>query len=329
MPPQHLATRLPSDRQPASGPLLANRARDITVKHARALVTAVDCGSMTKAALALNLSQPAFSRSLKDLEDNLGCELIVRSANGMKLTQQGLGFLPAARRLLACHQDALLSVNTNALQITSVGIPSALADVLMPHVLSQLKTSVPALRAVVRHGSSQQLTEQVLNGTTDQVVAARGPKLKGLVVTPLLKAPYGLLFSRSFAALTRFQSVHDLAGVQLVRHADEQDLWTFVGQCLPSATRYLEHAPTMPSFSTALALLNAGEAATITTGITASHPGAQNLLFAPLSDLGLVSETCFCTHPTIATGNNQSHLAAAMQHAVRTVAWHQSVTVLA
>ena len=329
MPLRNLANRTPSGRQPAGRPLLANRIRDITVKHARALVTTVDCGSVTKAAQVLNLSQPALSRSIKDLEDNLDCNLIVRGVNGMELTPQGLGFLPAARRLLACYEDALLSVNSSAPQITSVGVPSALADVLMPHVLSQLKRSVPALTTVVRHGNSQQLTEQVLNGTTDQVVAARGPKLKGLVVTPLLKAPYGLLFSPSFAALTRFRSVHDLAGVQLVRHADEQDLWTFVGQCLPIATRYLEHAPTMPSFSTALALVNAGVAATITTGITASHPGAQNLLFTPLSDLGLVSEICFCTHPTIATGQNQSHLAAAMQHAVRTVVWHQSVTVLA
>jgi DNA-binding transcriptional LysR family regulator len=309
-------------------PLLADRVRDITVKHVRAFVTACEKKSMTKAAMELNISQPAFSRSIKDLEGNLGCELIVRSSQGLELTPQGLDFLPAARRLLACYRDVLCSIDSKALQSTSLGLHSALADVLAPQLLHKLKQSLPDLRIDIAHGNSQLLIAQLLDASREQVIATYSSKLAGMDVKPLLNAPYGLLFSPAYAQLAQFKSIHDLAGVQLVQHLEEQELWAFVGQCLPIAVQYFDRAMLVPSFSTALALVNNGLAATITTGITASHPGAKNLTFVPLPGISARSEVSLCAHPLIAAGPDQRRLADQLQIVVRSLSWHQSVTVL-
>lgn len=77
--------------------LKRHKLADMEIKHLRILVAAVEEGSIQAASRLLNIAQPALSRRLKDLEDMLGCTLLVRGGRGVTPTQAGL----------ALYRDAL------------------------------------------------------------------------------------------------------------------------------------------------------------------------------------------------------------------------------
>jgi LysR family transcriptional regulator, cyn operon transcriptional activator len=71
------------------------------LRHVRYLVTVVDQGSFTRAALALHVSQPALSQQIRQLEERLGAQLLDRSGRTIRPTDSGEAFLAHARRALA------------------------------------------------------------------------------------------------------------------------------------------------------------------------------------------------------------------------------------
>ncbi len=73
---------------------------DMELRHLRYFVTAAEEGSVSRAAARLNISQPAVSRQLRDLEDELGVKLFERQPQGLRVTESGETALTHARDLL-------------------------------------------------------------------------------------------------------------------------------------------------------------------------------------------------------------------------------------
>src|SRR3981189_844030 len=72
------------------------------LRHLRYFVAVADAGSLTVAAARkLHTSQPSLSRQIRDLEDEVGAELLIRSARGIELTPAGRTFLDHARLVLS------------------------------------------------------------------------------------------------------------------------------------------------------------------------------------------------------------------------------------
>ena len=82
---------------------LVARAR---LRHLQVLVRIAELGSVQRAADAIDMSQPAVSHVLADLESLLGCALFHRQARGMRPTAVGATLLPLARRVLATVDDS-------------------------------------------------------------------------------------------------------------------------------------------------------------------------------------------------------------------------------
>ncbi|HEY4897396.1 MAG TPA: LysR family transcriptional regulator, partial [Solirubrobacteraceae bacterium] len=73
----------------------------------RDFVAVAEAGQVTTAARGLGLPQPLLSQSIRQLEHELGVELLEREPRGVKLTPAGEAFIPKARASLAAHADAL------------------------------------------------------------------------------------------------------------------------------------------------------------------------------------------------------------------------------
>ena len=73
-------------------------------------VAVSETGHVGRAAEALRIAQPAVSRQIRNLEDELGARLFVRSARGMHLSHAGGVFLEHARAILAQVEDARRAV---------------------------------------------------------------------------------------------------------------------------------------------------------------------------------------------------------------------------
>src|SRR5205085_4474847 len=70
------------------------------LRHLRYFIAVAQEENVSRAALKLHVSQPALSRQIRDLEEELGFALLERSAKSVKLTEAGRVFLTEARAVL-------------------------------------------------------------------------------------------------------------------------------------------------------------------------------------------------------------------------------------
>jgi len=74
----------------------------------RYFVAVAEMENVSRAALKLHVSQPALSKQISDLEDQIGFSLLERTAKSVRLTEAGRAFLEEARAILKHAGDAVL-----------------------------------------------------------------------------------------------------------------------------------------------------------------------------------------------------------------------------
>src|SRR6187397_2651578 len=80
------------------------------LRHLRYFVAVAEALSFTKAAQKLRLAQPSLTRQVRNLEDEIGVRLLVRSNNRVALTEEGRRFLFDSKNLLAMCAESVVAV---------------------------------------------------------------------------------------------------------------------------------------------------------------------------------------------------------------------------
>src|SRR5512147_2226465 len=80
------------------------------LRHLRYFVGVAETENVSRAALKLHISQPAVSRQVRDLEEEIGLPLLKRSGKSVRLTEAGRLFLNEARAILERTDEALRNV---------------------------------------------------------------------------------------------------------------------------------------------------------------------------------------------------------------------------
>ncbi len=86
---------------------------NVEVRHLRSFLAIAEEGNITRAAVRLHVTQPALSRTLAQLEQQVGSQLIDRSTHHLRLTGAGLRFQVAAAGAVRVFDQALASVRTD------------------------------------------------------------------------------------------------------------------------------------------------------------------------------------------------------------------------
>ena len=122
--------------------------------------------SFSKAAVQLRVAQPAVSRQVQKLEDELGVALFDRRRRGIELTAAGAILLQRARSLLGQVGQIVDEVRSHAGAITgtvTIGAPPTIGDLILPSVLEECGRHHPGLVVEIVESSSPQLYERLLN----------------------------------------------------------------------------------------------------------------------------------------------------------------------
>ena len=139
------------------------------------LVAAIeDGGSVSAAAQALNVSQPAASRLIAELEAMFGASLCERLARGVRLTPLGLALARHARSVLLQLSEAereLADLREGRRGAVSVGAVSGPAFDLMPATALKVRETAPEIELSVKIDSSNVLARDLLAGRLDLMLA--------------------------------------------------------------------------------------------------------------------------------------------------------------
>jgi DNA-binding transcriptional LysR family regulator len=135
------------------------------LSQVEAFLTVAERRSVSAAAQVLYVTQPALTTRIKNLERELGIELFVRTARGMRLTQEGRAFRPHAHRALqslAEGRELLRELREGHAGELLVGAAPAISTYVLPHVLRRFQGVFPNVHLIVRTGHSEEVLEMVL-----------------------------------------------------------------------------------------------------------------------------------------------------------------------
>jgi len=148
----------------------------------RYFIAVLEAGSLSRAAGALYVAQPALTAQIKKLESELGVQLFERSHAGVTPTSAGLRLYDDARRLLSdadAMRERIQRLPQGPEGSVTLAIPFLLASLLMGPVLAALKESHPRVRVFVLDGLSLTVCKAVLERRADVGILVDTPPLEG------------------------------------------------------------------------------------------------------------------------------------------------------
>jgi len=141
------------------------------LRHLRYFVAVVEEGSLTTAAgLRLHTSQPSLSRQIRDLEYQVGVQLLSRSVRGVELTAAGKAFLDHARLALAqvdAAVDAARKAAQPARKTFAIGFQTGHEMNWLPRAMHVLRDEMKNIEVTISSDYSPDLAEALFRGRID------------------------------------------------------------------------------------------------------------------------------------------------------------------
>ena len=147
--------------------------RPVKIRHFRCFAEVARLGSVNRAAESLAITQPAASKTLRELEEILEVPLFERTRRGVKLTEQGMVFRRHADAVLNALRRGMESVDALRAAgggFVTVGVLPTVAARLMPETVRRFIEIQPAQTVRVISGTNPVLIERLRHGELDLVV---------------------------------------------------------------------------------------------------------------------------------------------------------------
>jgi DNA-binding transcriptional LysR family regulator len=151
-----------------------------TLRQLHSFVAAVDTGSLSAAARALHITQPAASQQVKELERALATRLLQRGAGAVRPTAVGEAVLTQARRVQAAVDDLLAAAAAfrgGEVGRVRLGTGATACIHLLPPLLARMKQRMPGLEIIIATGNTPEVLGRVLAGGLDLALVTLGGRL--------------------------------------------------------------------------------------------------------------------------------------------------------
>lgn len=193
----------------------------------RAFLTAVEYGSITKAAEVLGYTQPAVSHMIASLEKEFGVTLLFRAKDGVSPTEDAKTFIFYIRQIINSEDKyretakKIANVETGLLRIGS--FPS-IALRWFPGILSEFRRLHPGINVQLYEGAHVELSQYLAEGKID-IAFMSTPIPEGFLFQPLKRDPIcAVLPKKHPLTLNRRVALSDLANFPLILPPEQIDL---------------------------------------------------------------------------------------------------------
>lgn len=168
----------------------------MNLKQLEYFVSVAELGSFSKAALALDIAQPALSRQVRALEVELRETLLLRNGRGVSLTEAGqrlfdhsvaiLNQVSQAREDMGARRDEPVGGIT-------IGLPPSIGRQLTLPLIDGFRRQLPKARLAIVEGLSSHIAEWLASGRIDLGLVYNPDNAAHLAIKPLLKEPLCLV----------------------------------------------------------------------------------------------------------------------------------------
>ena len=198
------------------------------LRHLRYFVAVAEAENVTRAALKLHVSQPALSRQIRDLEDELGFLLLQRDGKSVRLTEAGWTFLSEARAVLKRAEEAIIAtraIATGERGELHVGYAPSLTARILPPALRAFQAEFPNIRVKLHDLSTEEMLTQLREGKLYLALLVRptSAMLRGLRFAELARESMRLAVAPSHPfARRRSIALSEAAGEPLITYNRQQ-----------------------------------------------------------------------------------------------------------
>jgi len=190
----------------------------MNLRTLRYFIAIADAGSLTSAAAVIPIAQPALTRQIRDLETEMGVQLLQRMPRGVRLTQAGVIFYESAQRILS--ESARLSQRLSHGQsfeksTVVLGASPTLARVLLPGLLEICFDTLESIELRTREAFTPELMGWLEKGVIDMAIVTNPVSARAFSLQPLLGEPFALV-SHTAMRVGKVVSVNQLTRIPLL-----------------------------------------------------------------------------------------------------------------
>jgi DNA-binding transcriptional LysR family regulator len=254
----------------------------------QAFRTVAELSSFRKAANALHVSQPAFSRRIEKLEEALGVKLLERTTRKVELTAVGRDFDRKVQQILDELDNTLLGIrgvgSTRMGEVTIACVPSTVYY-FISQVISRYREQYPKIRVKIFDASANDVLAAVSRGEADFGLNFTGSQESDIEFKPLLEERFVAACRRDHPlAKKRRVTWADLAAYDYISVSKASGNRLLIDQALSGLPGLPENIYEAQHVTTMLGLVEAGLGVAAVPSMAMPGPDHPLLVSVPLSE---------------------------------------------
>lgn len=281
--------------------------RYMELRQLRYLIAIADHRSIKRAAESVRIAQPALSRQLRSLEEELGVELVERSVQGATLTTAGEAFVKGVRKALAQIDDTVLQARASGASAPidiRVGLPPMECQYFGLDFIDRMATGDPPVRIRIAETWTGAVLEMIQSKKID-IGLIGADQATGL--TPKVEISRPRLFLLSKRADKKISDsspipARDLAGMKLILPAKGHATRSVIEKALSDARVSVDIAFESESWTTVKDVIEAGRASAILTALDAVNlMDLEKASLRPIVEPEITASYCLVGNDSMAT----------------------------